>query len=223
MAIRSTASLTATQQECVLAKPYVPYDGPIVTRKDAVDNGSKVFFDGRVCKHGHISQFRLSGHCCECINQRNRKYKKLPEYKARRAAWMDKNREKVNEQNKMWRVANPSRAKEIIRKSSNKRRAASGSWDQCHIDEILWLQNYECNGCGDSVLAGFEVDHVMPLSLGGKNTACNIQALCIRCNRRKWAMHPDDWDAKNGKIPEVNGWQKFQQLVIRHLRLPIAR
>jgi 5-methylcytosine-specific restriction endonuclease McrA len=32
-----------------------------------------------------------------------------------------------------------------------------------------------------------ELDHIIPLAMGGSNTARNIQVLCERCNREKGA------------------------------------
>ncbi|HEY5411321.1 MAG TPA: HNH endonuclease [Caulobacteraceae bacterium] len=39
-----------------------------------------------------------------------------------------------------------------------------------------------CQGCGCSLAAGFQADHVLPLGLGGKDEDHNIEALCIPCH-----------------------------------------
>jgi len=36
----------------------------------------------------------------------------------------------------------------------------------------------------------FNLDHIIPLSLGGRNEDCNIQLLRASCNFRKGAKHP---------------------------------
>ena len=49
--------------------------------------------------------------------------------------------------------------------------------------------NYTCCICGNSVLHEpnllLEVDHIIPVSRGGKTEANNLQTLCWRCNRAK--------------------------------------
>lgn len=49
--------------------------------------------------------------------------------------------------------------------------------------------NYTCQRCGNSVAKEpnllLEVDHIKPISKGGKTEASNLQTLCWRCNRDK--------------------------------------
>jgi 5-methylcytosine-specific restriction endonuclease McrA len=40
-----------------------------------------------------------------------------------------------------------------------------------------------CTSCGGN--QNLEFDHIIPLSMGGSNTARNLQLLCERCNRAK--------------------------------------
>ena len=54
-----------------MAKPYVPYEGPIVTREQAKTLGLTRFFTGQPCKRGHLSQRILRDGCCvACFNAR---------------------------------------------------------------------------------------------------------------------------------------------------------
>jgi 5-methylcytosine-specific restriction protein A len=43
-----------------------------------------------------------------------------------------------------------------------------------------------CHAAG-RIRAADEVDHVVPLAIGGPDTDDNLQALCIDCHRRKSA------------------------------------
>jgi 5-methylcytosine-specific restriction enzyme A len=49
---------------------------------------------------------------------------------------------------------------------------------------VLLRDGARCRRCQTAV--NLEVDHVIPLSKGGKAEESNLQTLCRRCNRRKW-------------------------------------
>lgn len=56
-------------------------------------------------------------------------------------------------------------------------------------DAIKKRDNYTCCICGNSVYQEpnllLEIDHIIPVSKGGKTEANNLQTLCWRCNREK--------------------------------------
>lgn len=56
-------------------------------------------------------------------------------------------------------------------------------------EAIKKRDNYTCRICGNSVFNEpnllLEVDHIIPISKGGKTEASNLQTLCWRCNRQK--------------------------------------
>lgn len=56
-------------------------------------------------------------------------------------------------------------------------------------EAIKKRDNYTCCKCGNSVYDEpnllLEVDHIIPISKGGKTEASNLQTLCWRCNRSK--------------------------------------
>lgn len=47
----------------------------------------------------------------------------------------------------------------------------------------LLKENSVCNYCNSKY--ELELDHIIPISKGGKNELCNIQILCSKCNRLK--------------------------------------
>jgi len=47
-----------------MAKSYVPYDGPVVTREEAKAQGLKRFFTGEPCIRSHISEYLVSSNGC---------------------------------------------------------------------------------------------------------------------------------------------------------------
>lgn len=52
---------------------------------------------------------------------------------------------------------------------------------------IMIRDNYTCQMCGkympDEV--GLHIDHIVPVSKGGKTIESNLQVLCSKCNGRK--------------------------------------
>lgn len=64
-----------------MANSCVPYDGLIVTRKDAERCGADRFFTGKSCRQGHLSQrYVKSGRCIECLAIRSKRdYAQLSE------------------------------------------------------------------------------------------------------------------------------------------------
>jgi 5-methylcytosine-specific restriction endonuclease McrA len=53
--------------------------------------------------------------------------------------------------------------------------------------DVLKRDNYKCSICGRGKKDGvtLEVDHIIPVSKGGKTEMNNLQTLCDRCNRGK--------------------------------------
>ncbi|MBQ8902158.1 MAG: HNH endonuclease [Bacilli bacterium] len=53
--------------------------------------------------------------------------------------------------------------------------------------EVLKRDNFRCKLCGMSAEDGVKlhVDHIIPVSKGGKSTMNNLQTLCERCNLGK--------------------------------------
>jgi 5-methylcytosine-specific restriction protein A len=43
---------------------------------------------------------------------------------------------------------------------------------------------YTCQRCG-AVVAHFEIDHIVPLFLGGSDSDINRQLLCVSCHKEK--------------------------------------
>lgn len=52
---------------------------------------------------------------------------------------------------------------------------------------VLKKDNYRCQICGSTIKDGVKlhVDHIIPLSEGGKTIMSNLQTLCERCNLGK--------------------------------------
>jgi 5-methylcytosine-specific restriction endonuclease McrA len=54
--------------------------------------------------------------------------------------------------------------------------------------DLLEAAKFRCQACGvPASQARLEIDHVRPISKGGKDLKSNYQVLCLRCNRGKGA------------------------------------
>ena len=61
-----------------------------------------------------------------------------------------------------------------------------------------WL----CRYCGCALTAeNGTVDHVVPVSRGGKNTMSNMVAACFGCNNDKADRTPEEWRGGVGRPP----------------------
>jgi 5-methylcytosine-specific restriction endonuclease McrA len=66
------------------------------------------------------------------------------------------------------------------------------------VDRLMKLQNGKCACCGRSLNNDINIDHIMPLALGGKNCDDNVQLLHEKCNKRKATKHPVDFMRAQG-------------------------
>jgi len=84
-----------------------------------------------------------------------------------------------------WKQANKPRCAELERRRNARIRGAFGSHTAVEWDAILEKQGRRCAYCR----RGGEMtrDHIVPISKGGSDMACNIQALCRPCNSSKQA------------------------------------
>ena len=84
---------------------------------------------------------------------------------------------------------------ELIRVLSSKLTASTFAKEQRTLmtkklrEHILSRDNYTCCNCGNSIQKEpnllLEIDHIIPVSKGGRTEEGNLQTLCWRCNRAK--------------------------------------
>jgi 5-methylcytosine-specific restriction endonuclease McrA len=86
--------------------------------------------------------------------------------------------------------------------SANARARAIGIVEKITGSDILLAlreQNYKCLSCDYEIVDYYEVDHQIPLKLGGKNDLLNLQCLCRKCHRAKTTI--DLRMAKAANVP----------------------
>ena len=58
---------------------------------------------------------------------------------------------------------------------------------------ILSRDHYKCVACDVSVGLSGQVDHIIPVSKGGKDADDNLQTLCIKCHSVKTSKENVGW------------------------------
>lgn len=86
-----------------------------------------------------------------------------------------------------YRAKNPHKSREW---SQTRKGRKTGRLPRGTIPRLYEEQNALCVLCRVSLETGYHMDHIFPLSKGGKHVAENIQLLCPTCNVRKSAKLP---------------------------------
>ena len=119
-----------------------------------------------------------------------------------RAHQRDKNRRRydrdpraVLDYYKQWRLRNLERARNYVRVSGNKRRAAAAGphFTFEEWEALLITHAGHCAYCGS--MERIEADHRTPLCRGGSNLIANILPACRHCNRRKHRRTEEEFRA----------------------------
>lgn len=173
------------------------------TRKEAKDSGLTVYYTGKPCRRGHLSERRTSNWACiECDNLMSRNFRKknpelVKEYKRK---WRHNNLSRCNENIKKWNRENKERRNEIRRKwdkenptavlaKTRKYQAdkinATPKWaDMNKIREIYREAGRLTRVTGRE----FHVDHIIPLrgeNVCGLHVENNLRIVLASWNLKK--------------------------------------
>jgi len=97
-----------------------------------------------------------------------------------------------------WNIANPG-ARRIYNQNRRARQEDAGGKLSSGLAERLFrLQKGLCACCHQPLGDNYQMDHKMPIALGGTNTDDNIQLLRKRCNAQKGMKHPVDFMQSRG-------------------------
>ena len=202
-----------------MAAKYVPYDGPIVTREEAKLAGTRRYFTGKPCIHGHLSQRHATNmRCMTCVyvmrkprsakaklterlwRKKRRASPVHAEDLAKKRSHYAKHATKIKAQTEAGRKRNPEPMRCSVRNYKARKRAAPGKHSAADIAEILRLQRGQCAYCRRKLGAVYDVDHIIALASGGTNDRRNLQIACWKCNRSKQADDPNTFARRNGLL-----------------------
>lgn len=80
--------------------------------------------------------------------------------------------------------------------NQNRKRAMAGSLSSGIVQVLMEAQAGKCVYCVMVLGDGYHIDHITPISRGGKNVDANVQLLCAPCNLRKNAMTHEEFMAR---------------------------
>lgn len=115
----------------------------------------------------------------------------------KKAEYAAANSSKIVEKVAEWRKANPDRKREQSH-NYRARKRAGGKISMGLAARLYKMQKGKCACCGKPLGNDYQMDHIMPLALGGDNVDSNMQLLTTRCNLQKSAKHPVDFMQQRG-------------------------
>lgn len=137
-------------------------------------------------------------------------------YRTNQAAWREANREKVaayqqvyyqrrreelKTRTQEWKAANPEQARAHRAARNAKTRGAENDVSSDIVSRLLVAQRSKCANCACKLgETGYHLDHITPISKGGKHADANLELLCPSCNLSKFNKDPLDWARQNGRL-----------------------
>lgn len=144
------------------------------------------------CKPCHVKAVKESRDKRPWVKAENRAkhmVAELEKNRAYKAANKDKHRADVA----AWQRANPEKRRIHHQNRRARKRDAGGKLSSGLAEKLYQLQKGKCVCCGEPLGKDYQLDHIMPLALGGSNDDDNIQLLRSQCNNFKRAKHPIDF------------------------------
>ena len=181
------------------------------TRAEAKKIGSKYYFTGQPCKHGHVAARKTKGACIECLrvewvegNETRadyfREYNKREDVKDRKNEWYQENREAVinnaatrpahvlREYRNAWKVNNKTQVLADNKVRRRKHREATPPWltrkQKSEIRQLYQIAITMTQTTGEQ----YVVDHIVPLrshEVCGLHVPWNLRVITQEENLKK--------------------------------------
>lgn len=105
----------------------------------------------------------------------------------------EKHKEKRTKLNNEYKKKHKEQYKVYYLKNKAKRRGyGEATLPNNVISDMLYQQNNKCFYCKNE-LGDYHIDHIIPLSKGGKHKEYNLVVTCPKCNLSKSAKYPDEF------------------------------
>jgi hypothetical protein len=181
------------------------------TREEAKKTGSKYYFTGQPCKHGHIAPRKTKGACVECLKvewikgnetraEYFREYNKREDVKDRKNEWYQENREAViaaaatrpahvlREYRNAWKDNNKVQVLADNKVRRRKHRQATPPWltrkQKSEIRQLYQMAITMTQTTGEQ----YVVDHIVPLrshEVCGLHVPWNLRVITQEENLKK--------------------------------------
>ena len=104
---------------------------------------------------------------------------------------------------KRWRENNPEEWRAMRSNSYSKRKAAERGNESCSVttEEAKRIASSPCFNCGSK--ENIHLDHIVPLSRGGRHSIGNLQPLCQYCNLSKNNKLQIEWRRFSGNVGKL--------------------
>lgn len=110
-------------------------------------------------------------------------------YILRAAKWKRDNPERAAEVQRDWAARHPeARRRTEAKRRARKRGGLVIDFTEEELRQRMSMFGDRCTSCGDPA---DQVDHVIPLALGGAHALANLRPICAGCNREKGSRPPD--------------------------------
>lgn len=111
-----------------------------------------------------------------------------------------KNADKIKQQKVVYNALNQEKRRVYYHNRQARIRIVGGKLSADLSSRLFVLQKGMCACCGASLGDDYQLDHIIPIALGGANEDWNIQLLTKKCNSSKRAKHPIDFMQSKGKL-----------------------
>jgi 5-methylcytosine-specific restriction endonuclease McrA len=115
-------------------------------------------------------------------------YAKSPARKAVTKKYREANKAACHARSAAW---TKTAVGKVSRLATKARYRAAGALSASEVKAVIAAANGMCEYCGRE--ASLELDHIVPVSRGGKSEIGNMAAACRKCNRSKSDKLPDEW------------------------------